>query len=39
MLSPVLAGEKTIDEIMINDLQWYEDNNIKLLSGKKSDQN
>lgn len=35
MLSPVLAGEKTIDEIMINDLQWYEDNNIKLLSGKK----
>ena len=35
MLSPVLAGEKTIDEIMINDLQWYQDNNITLLSGKK----
>ncbi len=35
MLSPVLAGEKTIDEIMLNDLQWYEDNNITLHSGKK----
>lgn len=35
MLSPVLAGEKTIDEIMINDLQWYEDNNITLHSGQK----
>ena len=22
MLSPVLAGEKTIDQIMINDLGW-----------------
>ncbi len=30
MLSPVLAGEKTIDDIMINDLQWYKDNNITL---------
>jgi nitrite reductase (NADH) large subunit len=36
MLSPVLAGEKTIDEIMINDMQWYEDNNITLHAGKKS---
>mmetsp|Transcript_12160 Transcript_12160/g.19414 ORF Transcript_12160/g.19414 Transcript_12160/m.19414 type:complete len:441 (-) Transcript_12160:12-1334(-) len=35
MLSPVLAGEKTIDEIMINDMQWYEDNNITLHAGKK----
>ncbi len=35
MLSPVLAGEKTIDEIMLNDLQWYDDNNIKLEKGKK----
>ena len=23
MLSPVLAGEKTVDQIMINDLSWY----------------
>ncbi|HCQ70258.1 MAG TPA: hypothetical protein DIT78_04615, partial [Gammaproteobacteria bacterium] len=30
MLSPVLAGEKTIDEIMINDLDWYKDNDITL---------
>jgi nitrite reductase (NADH) large subunit len=36
MLSPVLAGEKTIEEIMLNDLQWYEDNNIRLLKGKKA---
>jgi len=35
MLSPVLAGEKTIDEIMLNDLQWYKDNDVTLLSGKK----
>jgi len=35
MLSPVLAGEKTIDEIMLNDLQWYADNNITLYKGKK----
>jgi len=35
MLSPVLAGDKTIDEIMLNDDQWYEDNNIKLYKGKK----
>ena len=34
LLSPVLAGEKTIDEIMLNDKQWYIDNNITLLSGK-----
>ena len=35
LLSPVLSGEKTIEDIMINDLQWYEDNDIKLLTGKK----
>ncbi len=34
MLSPVLAGEKTIDDIMINDLQWYKDNNITLHVNK-----
>ncbi len=34
MLSPVLAGEKTIDEIMINDLQWYKNNNITLHANK-----
>ena len=35
LLSPVLAGEKTIDDIILNDLQWYEDNNITLHTGKK----
>lgn len=33
MLSPVLCGEKTIEEIMINDTQWYSDNNILLHAG------
>ena len=35
LLSPVLAGEKTIDEIMLNDLDWYKEHNITLLHGKK----
>jgi len=33
MLSPVLAGEKTFDEIVINDAAWYTDNNIRLIAG------
>jgi nitrite reductase (NADH) large subunit len=33
MLSPVLAGEKSFDEIVINDAAWYEDNAITLVSG------
>ena len=33
MLSPVLAGEKSFDEIVINDLAWYADNRIALRSG------
>lgn len=35
MLSPVLADEKTIDEIMLNDEQWYVDNGVTLHKGKK----
>ena len=35
MLSPVLAGDKTIDEIMLNDEQWYVDNGITLHKGKE----
>ncbi|EJL31309.1 nitrite reductase large subunit NirB [Novosphingobium sp. AP12] len=35
MLSPVLAGEKTFEEIVINTAQWYEDNAITLVSGDK----
>lgn len=34
LLSPVLAGEKTISDIMINDRQWYADNGITLYTGK-----
>jgi nitrite reductase (NADH) large subunit len=33
MLSPVLAGEKSFDEIVINDHAWYRDNDIRLISG------
>ncbi|MEG8222228.1 nitrite reductase large subunit NirB [Sphingomonas sp. HH69] len=31
MLSPVLAGEKTFDEIIINERAWYDDNRIELI--------
>jgi len=34
MLSPVLAGDKSLEDIIINDYQWYQDNNIKLFTGK-----
>ncbi|RHW19057.1 NAD(P)/FAD-dependent oxidoreductase [Sphingomonas gilva] len=33
MLSPLLAGEKSFDEIVINDAAWYADNGIELVSG------
>ena len=33
MLSPVLAGEKTFDQIVINDHAWYEGNGIRLITG------
>ena len=35
MLSPVLANEKTIDGIMLNEAQWYSDNGITLHKGCK----
>ncbi len=35
LLSPVLAGEKSLNEIMLNDEQWYKDNDITLLKGNK----
>jgi len=34
MLSPLLAGDKTVDDIMLNDEQWYRDNGITLHKGK-----
>lgn len=33
LLSPVLAGEKTIDDIILNDDQWYAQNKITLYKG------
>jgi len=33
LLSSVLAGEKTIDEIALNDLSWYQNNRIGLQLG------
>ncbi|WNO53428.1 nitrite reductase large subunit NirB [Stakelama saccharophila] len=33
MLSPVLAGEKTFDDIVINGHDWYQDNGIELIAG------
>ncbi|NMM14979.1 MAG: NAD(P)/FAD-dependent oxidoreductase [Rhodoferax sp.] len=35
LLSPVLAGEQTIDEIILNSWDWYTDNGITLHAGKK----
>ena len=34
LLSPVLAGEKRFEDIVINDEAWYRDNRITLHSGK-----
>ena len=33
LLSPVLAGEQTLDEIILNPLAWYEENGITLHTG------
>ena len=33
MLSPVLSGEKTIDDIMLHPIQWYADKGIELIAG------
>ena len=35
LLSLVLAGEKSPEEIVINDVDWYRDNNIKARLGLK----
>ncbi len=32
MLSPMLAGEKTLREIVLNTLEWYEENGITLIT-------
>jgi nitrite reductase (NADH) large subunit len=35
LLSPVLAGEQTLDEIVLNDWSWYQDHGITLHAGWK----
>ncbi len=35
LLSPVLAGEQTVDEIILNPLDWYTEHGIALHLGKK----
>jgi len=35
LLSPVLAGEMTIQDIILNDWDWYRDNGITLHTGRK----
>ena len=35
MLSPVLAGEQTVEQIILNSLDWYAENGITLYAGKK----
>ena len=35
LLSPVLAGEQTIRDIVLNDLDWYRDNAVRLHLGRK----
>ena len=37
MLSPVLAGEKSFEEIVLNTAEWYETNGIELVSGDPVD--
>jgi nitrite reductase (NADH) large subunit len=35
LLSPVLAGEQTVDDIVLNSWEWYAENRITLHAGKK----
>jgi nitrite reductase (NADH) large subunit len=37
MLSPLLAGEKSFDQIVINSLDWYKENNVALIAGEHVD--
>ncbi|WP_417519810.1 nitrite reductase large subunit NirB [Minwuia sp.] len=35
MLSPVLSGESTYEDILIHDDQWYTDNGVNLIRGEE----
>jgi nitrite reductase (NADH) large subunit len=34
MLSPLLAGDKSFSQIVLNSLEWYEENKIRLIAGE-----
>ena len=34
-LSTVLQGDTTVQDIIMNDWQWYKDNNIELFTGEE----
>jgi nitrite reductase (NADH) large subunit len=34
MLSPLLAGDKTFDQIVLNSLDWYAEHKIELIAGE-----
>jgi len=36
LLSSMLAGEKTFDEIVLNTPAWYDENGIRLIAGKSA---
>ncbi len=38
LLSPVLAGEQQLEDIVLNSLQWYTDNSINLITGQRVEQ-
>ena len=35
MLSPLLAGEKKFDQIVLNSVEWYRDNSIELIASEQ----
>ena len=35
LLSPVLAGEMKVQDIILNDHDWYRDNRVNLHLGKR----
>mgnify|MGYP007076388062 CR=1 FL=1 len=37
LLSPVLAGEQTLEQIVLNDWAWYRDHGIALHAGWRAD--
>src|SRR5580700_3690981 len=36
LLSSVLAGDKTLDEIVINSRSWYGEHGIRLIAGNRA---